>query len=109
MNPEVKEKWLQALRSGEYQQGYGQLRFGDEFCCLGVLCDIHSKEKLGVWERGDYGGNYEFLPEGVQLWAGLIGGSPDLKYNGIGYGLTELNDESELSFKEISNLIEEQL
>src|SRR6185503_10300407 len=41
MNPEFKAKWLEALRSGRYQQATDVLR--DEsncFCCLGVLADI---------------------------------------------------------------------
>lgn len=41
MNPEIKAKWLDALRSGKYAQGYGLLRSGiDKYCCIGVLCDI---------------------------------------------------------------------
>lgn len=44
MNPEVKALWLNALRSGEYQQGTGKLKQtygGDQrYCCLGVLCDL---------------------------------------------------------------------
>lgn len=48
MNKTLKNKWLKALRSGEYAQGVGRLRTNkDEFCCLGVLCDISGK---GVWE-----------------------------------------------------------
>jgi hypothetical protein len=48
-DPEVKAKWVTALRSGNYKQGEGRLRsqswigtgWGQpEFCCLGVLCDI---------------------------------------------------------------------
>lgn len=41
MNPELKEKWITALKSGKYQQGQHVLRNkNNEFCCLGVLCDI---------------------------------------------------------------------
>ena len=41
MNPEIKQKWLEALRSGKYKQGRGLLRDSkNQFCCLGVLCDI---------------------------------------------------------------------
>lgn len=42
MNPELKAKWIAALRSGKYQQGKDRLRTHDnKFCCLGVLCDIN--------------------------------------------------------------------
>lgn len=40
MNPEIKAKFLAALRSGTFQQGRGLLRRNDAFCCLGVLCEI---------------------------------------------------------------------
>lgn len=40
MNPVWKERWLKALRGGDYKQGKGALREGDKFCCLGVLCDV---------------------------------------------------------------------
>ena len=40
MDQELKQRWLEALRSGEYLQGTDRLRNGNTFCCLGVLCDI---------------------------------------------------------------------
>lgn len=41
MSPELKEKWVAALRSGKYKQGKKVLRtYENTFCCLGVLCDI---------------------------------------------------------------------
>lgn len=45
MNKEMKEKWVEALRSGEYNQGKGRLRqanqYGSYYCCLGVLRDLY--------------------------------------------------------------------
>lgn len=46
MRPDVKAKWITALRSGEYRQGRGSLREHDAYCCLGVLCDLHAKETI---------------------------------------------------------------
>jgi hypothetical protein len=45
MKPEIKKMWLEALRSGQYKQGGGALRphGGNEFCCLGVLCNLHAQ------------------------------------------------------------------
>lgn len=41
MKKRLKKQWIKALRSGEYKQGQHRLRSSkDEFCCLGVLCDI---------------------------------------------------------------------
>lgn len=37
----ILNAWVPALRSGKYKQGRGQLRSAnDEFCCLGVACDL---------------------------------------------------------------------
>lgn len=49
---EFKQKWIEALRSGVYEQGKGYLMLRknqkDKFCCLGVVCVIAGipKEKL---------------------------------------------------------------
>lgn len=42
LNQKFKRKWLTALRSGKYKQGEGVLKVKgkQEFCCLGVACDI---------------------------------------------------------------------
>lgn len=46
MNPEIKQKWIEALRSGKYRQGeewlYAKNPRGDErYCCLGILCVVN--------------------------------------------------------------------
>lgn len=44
MNPKLK-LWLDSLRGGSYKQGEGVLKSIDgNFCCLGVLADLCSKE-----------------------------------------------------------------
>jgi hypothetical protein len=44
MDAQLKAKWIEALRSGEYQQANGELRDTSEdtpkYCCLGVLCNV---------------------------------------------------------------------
>lgn len=44
MDADLKQKWVDALRSGEYIQGQGWLRLSgpstDQFCCLGVLLNV---------------------------------------------------------------------
>lgn len=37
MDKAIKKKWVVALRSGEFRQGYGLLYRNGFFCCLGVL------------------------------------------------------------------------
>jgi hypothetical protein len=44
MNPEIKARWVAALRSGEYKQAREKLRHNGAHCCLGVLCDLFAKE-----------------------------------------------------------------
>ena len=62
---EVKDNWLNALKSGNYKQGYGSLegKINNEVrhCCIGVLGDIHP-------ELSNYGSEacpYKFLEETV--------------------------------------------
>lgn len=44
MDPVVKAKWLEALRSRKYKQGTGTLKRlvngSEQYCCLGVLCEV---------------------------------------------------------------------
>jgi hypothetical protein len=48
MKAELKQKWIAALRSGEYKQGKGVLRTTeDRFCCLGVLCNLIAPDGWG--------------------------------------------------------------
>jgi hypothetical protein len=42
---EIKEKWLTALRSGEYGKTTGKLCQDNKYCCLGVLCEIQQRPK----------------------------------------------------------------
>ena len=79
LKPEIKAKWVAALRSGEYAQYAGGLRINPTnrpagFCCLGVLCDLHAKEGLGEWENLVYApaakaGRSGYLPAEVVQWA----------------------------------------
>ena len=41
IDPDLKAKWVAALRSGDYKQGQHYLKTPDDtYCCLGVLCEI---------------------------------------------------------------------
>jgi len=99
MNSEVKAKWLQALRSGEYRQARDTLRSPNNgYCCLGVLCDVYNKEVGGYWQwehstsetysfaievdGGDGGITFDSaeteLPLCVMEWAGLDDVNPQV-------------------------------
>lgn len=113
MSPEVKQLWLDALRSGKYQQTTEVLHDDEGFCCLGVLTDLYRQECGGEWvEKNDY---YDFvdvnhcvetdiLPWAVVNWSGLKDQVPHLADNYI----SNLNDRG-MSFAEIADLIEKQL
>lgn len=113
MNERVKKLWIEALTSGEYEQGVGCLRRGDSFCCLGVLCDLHRKEMKGKWKTEDgldsdvyvYQDSEVILPGSVQDWAGLDHYNPVLP---LGSSLAQQNDNGK-SFPEIAKLIEANL
>lgn len=114
MNPVVKELWVKGLRSGEYEQGKNQLRDSNgKFCCLGVLCDLYTKETgRGNWDKdGCYlapDSDYKLLallPKEIITWAGLSNDNPKAG-NHI---LTHMNDTLSSSFEEIATQIENNL
>ena len=109
MKPDIKAQWLTALRSGDYQQGQGYLRQGDQYCCLGVLCDLYGKAMGPEWEAVDqYGahrvhsmhGSEVVLPVKIMVWAGLEDRNP--------LDLAAMNDNGS-TFEELANIIEEGL
>jgi hypothetical protein len=123
VNEEIKEKWITALRSGEYAQTTHMLNDGKGMCCLGVLCDIYSKEKDVDWVfkkphmntsflRGHMLGDSVSLPYEVVVWAGLRSGNPELsfqtldeEYSPDDANIAALNDECNLNFNQIADVI----
>ena len=126
MKQEIKEKWVAALRSGEYRQTRSTLRDEKGFCCLGVLTDLYLKENNKEWVLINT--HYSFddenllLPQQVQEWAD-IDMDPRLSHKKVsnairiileGYQssppptLAVLNDYG-VPFKEIADVIENQL
>jgi len=112
MNPQIKQKWVSALRSGDYQQGRSYLRTDNGFCCLGVLCDLYGKENNVEWNLANNGHNYKFqdkeshLPPSVVEWSGIADSNPYVN-GGIGT-LSGLNDRGS-TFNVIADVIEEHL
>ena len=43
---ELRAKFLVALKSGEYKQGRGRLKRGDQYCVLGLMCEV---SQCGNW------------------------------------------------------------
>ena len=78
MYPEFKKPWIEALRSGKYEQGFKYLNRDGKYCCLGVLCDLLAKDNLiSVYPLQDthqtieYEGDTGGLSIEVQLIVGL--------------------------------------
>jgi hypothetical protein len=98
MNLENVKKWTDALRSGKYDQGQKMLRSADdEFCCLGVGCDV-----LGV----DYVGAGGYPPEGFWETLGIEVGNGTEEFQ---EELVRLNDSDKASFPAIADYIEKRI
>jgi len=135
MEQKIKEKWIAALRSGNYEQGQGALRradvTGDKYCCLGVLCEIVLDEGI-EYDNSEYpdenGPLERYLHEpdnsyyyGCNLSEHTIGKngiSTELPFwlaeklgvnSDVEADLICLNDRDEEDFKRIANYIEENL
>ena len=107
----LREKWVEALRSGDYEQtterlegpvldddGEATSRIGH--CCLGVLCRVIEPEGSISQFRAKPGEGYppqEILNEETLAMVGI---SLEDQYR-----LTNLNDDG-VSFEEIADLLE---
>lgn len=112
MDQRIKELWIEALTSGEYKQGRRLLHnIDNEFCCLGVLCDLHSKETGEKWMQPAlfhdhtghrYNGYSGILPDVVMEWAGL---DSDIGEYEAGCGALTTDNDNGLTFAEIAETI----
>lgn len=103
MDKELKHRWVEALRSGKYQQTRQKLRESNEFCCLGVLCDV---DDPNGWDGDTFVAHdgmefYSVLPDSLRAKAGL---SKDDETH-----LALLNDEMFEPFHKIADYIETNL
>lgn len=95
MDPDVKDEWVNALRSGEYIQGQRVLKSGpNSYCCLGVLCAIHGRHQDAFVDfekdaRGEWG--YPFKGQCEKGKAYLL--PPDIVYEWSGLKVTRPDDK----------------
>lgn len=116
MDPKIKQKWVEALRSGKHTQGKQALRpSANQYCCLGVLCDVLGLE----WEyksTGSYPMGFYIIDvdpvKGRQVSNGCL---PDYTATRVGITrkvseqiLVEMND-GDKTFTEIADYIEANL
>jgi len=87
----LKQRWIEALRSGKYKQCTGRLRIGDRFCALGVLYHVAGVPSL-------YGGFDVYGRIEARDAAGID--------NDVANNIEVLNDRSRLSLSAIADWIE---
>lgn len=132
MLEDVKNKWVAALRSGEYEQCTKFLFDGkSSYCCLGVLCKVLGGSFTPVKHPGLQPGDpsrikwqvvlpdgtvtmkANILPEQITVMAGMRKGNDcgtyliDRKANRHS-SLTDDNDQRRLNFDRIADIIEEE-
>jgi hypothetical protein len=104
MNKELKQKWIDALCSGDYPQTQSELCNSGGYCCLGVLCDIVDNTK---WSTSDdqvisydfgYGKCNEFP---TYTWLDQVVYLPHYQAQ----VLATLNDEKDYDFHDIAQWI----
>ena len=110
MNADIKQRWVEALRSGKYKQGSSCLKVNDSYCCLGALCELHRQDFPDKgWQRASARGQlFGYIskdeaylpPEEISDWASLGLSAYEL--------LSDVND-SGADFPTIASLIEEML
>src|SRR5687767_2980139 len=112
MKKHIMEKWVAALRSGEFKQTRGTLEDSKGNCCLGILCNLALVEGVCDYYPENsirvarFDGSCDILPFSVMKWAGMKSedGCFGNKETGVAY-LTEINDDG-ASFDKIADIIE---
>lgn len=127
MKKDIKNLWVQALRSGKYKQGYIALREGNTYSALGVLCDLYRiNEDNGYWTTIVWDSDpvcywfrvgvytcYAFVPTHVSFWSGLDTGDGRFyvwdRDMLIPKSVLGLNDKEGLDFNQIADKIDKYL
>lgn len=104
MDAEFKQKWVAALRSGEYQQGEGFLLKDDTYCCLGVACRVVGYSEEQIFNKQYIPPDFDYLPnelKGVYLSTGEPQNELEI--------LIKMNDQDYYDFNKIADYIEKNL
>jgi len=90
-------KWIDSLRSGEYEQCQGQLFYDGAYCPLGVLYEILPAKLKSNHENYIDENIYNYLNE-------KIGVNQDIQSR-----IIDMNDDNDRSFDYISNYIADEI
>lgn len=102
MDKELKDRWVAALRSGDYTQNKHYLETSCGNCCLGVLCRVaglHPEPKFSTHL-------------GIYAFEGSTNNLSKSQLSSLGLALhhscdlIKMNDKDGLSFSEIADYIE---
>lgn len=114
MDADLKRRWVEALRSGEYRQGRMALQSGGEYCCIGVLCDVYDDSKWvdpPAHYRGEDRRAYGTTANVGNLQVGGLDAAMGIDFEVEGGHvldvLADLNDYGGASFTQIADWIEE--
>lgn len=129
MNPAIKALWVYDLRTTEHKQNSTFLNCSAGFCCLGRLTDLYIQSPANTnnlqWIDKDYGikifgHSSVHLSNEILDWSGLknregakvlvpkhLKVSTQIRERGV-VTLSLLNDHG-LTFRELADIIEEQL
>ena len=105
---ENQTSWLADLRSGDYEQGMGQLHCKNKFCCLGVAAKKFATAEtviVGDSNGHTYDGENVNAPQYVVAALNLYGDVGNTSPEFDGECLETLNDDG-ATFTEIADLIE---
>ena len=112
MLTENQQKWVDALRSGEFEQTTGSLQDGDAYCCLGVACVVAEREGVKPRRRNHsgelIGGDMSCQPLEITDWLGIWSGNGEHEHDETFSSdtLVDLNDQEAMTFAEIADHIE---
>lgn len=115
---DLRQKWIAALRSGDFKQGRGllgnEMKGYKEYCCLGVLVEVSDIPKswedngflrcYGTFDDADgnpinYSSSPSCIPVSLRNAVGLSCMDADK--------LMHMNDVEKATFEEIANYLEE--
>lgn len=105
MRKDIAVKWVEALRSGKYNQAPYSLKTDEGYCCLGVLCEtttehhnwrFHENKLRDSHDLHDFA--MEILPESLRESFGITSNEQD--------DFTTMNDDMGMSFVQIADYIQ---
>jgi len=107
-----QERWLTALETTELPQGRNRLWSPNGYCCLGIACVVFGDSRpvgLGLEDHPHVVEALALLNHKGDATNGISDEALDrMNQLGIEYpGLTSLNDDDELTFRQIASIVRE--